>query len=73
MHIEERALDSQRFNAPILNKEENLSKMPKNLPVYFIAGEEDPVGDYGEGVKKAYHDFENAGMENLSIQTQTFT
>jgi len=51
-----------------LNKEENLSKMPKNLPVYFIAGEEDPVGDYGEGVKKAYHDFENAGMENLSIK-----
>lgn len=24
MHIEERALDSQRFNAPTLNKEENL-------------------------------------------------
>ena len=24
MHIEERALDSQRFNAPILNKEEKL-------------------------------------------------
>lgn len=24
MHIEERVLDPQRFNAPILNKEENL-------------------------------------------------
>lgn len=40
----------------------NLQKMPKEIPVLFLAGTEDPVGDYGEGVKKVYGDFEEAGM-----------
>ena len=25
-------------------------KVPKNLPIYNIAGDQDPVGNYGEGV-----------------------
>ncbi len=51
-----------------LNKEENLKAMPKNLPVYFIAGDMDPVGNYGEGVRKAYEDFQKAGMERVSLK-----
>lgn len=51
-----------------LNKEENLREMPKELPVFFIAGDMDPVGNYGEGVKKAYEDFKKAGMERLSMK-----
>lgn len=51
-----------------LNDTDNLSRMPKQLPVHFIAGDMDPVGAYGEGVKKAYQDFEKAGMERISIQ-----
>lgn len=51
-----------------LNQEENLDAMPKKLPVYFIAGNMDPVGNYGEGVKKAYEDFRKAGMERLSLK-----
>ena len=30
-----------------LNKAENIQSMPKSLPVFFIAGEKDPVGNYG--------------------------
>lgn len=51
-----------------LNQEENLNAMPKELPVHFIAGDMDPVGAYGEGVKKAYHDFEKAGMKKISLK-----
>lgn len=51
-----------------LNKEENLKVMPKELPVFFIAGDMDPVGDYGEGVRKAYDDFKKVGMEHISIK-----
>lgn len=51
-----------------LNKEENLKAMPKELPVFFIAGDMDPVGDYGEGVRKAYDDFKKVGMEHISIK-----
>lgn len=31
----------------------NLKNMKKHLPVFFIAGAEDPVGPYGKGVEKA--------------------
>ncbi len=51
-----------------LNKTENLNKMPKDLPVIFISGDMDPVGDYGEGVRKAYEDFQNAGMKRISMK-----
>lgn len=51
-----------------LNKEENLKAMPKNLPVHFIAGDMDPVGNYGEGVRKAYEDFRKVGMERISMK-----
>lgn len=51
-----------------LNQEENLNVMPKTLPVYFIAGDMDPVGDYGNGVKKAYEDFSKIGMERITLK-----
>lgn len=51
-----------------LNQEENINAMPKSLPVHFIAGDMDPVGNYGKGVKKAYEDFEKAGMERISLK-----
>lgn len=51
-----------------LNREENLNAMPKNLPVHFIAGDMDPVGNYGEGVRKAYEDFQKVGMERVSLK-----
>ena len=51
-----------------LNMEENLKAMPQELPVYFIAGDMDPVGNYGEGVKKAYEDFRKVGMKHISLK-----
>lgn len=51
-----------------LNKMENVSRMPKDLPVYFIAGGMDPVGNYGKGVRKAYEDFKKADMKRLSLK-----
>ena len=51
-----------------LNQQENLQQMPKSLPVLFIAGDKDPVGNYGEGVRKAYESFAKAGMERIDIK-----
>lgn len=51
-----------------LNRRENLEQMPKELPVLFIAGDKDPVGDMGEGVKKAYQSFEQVGMEHIDLK-----
>ena len=44
-----------------------INAVPKNLPVFFVAGEDDPVGDYGKGVKKAYEKFKKAGVESVSV------
>ncbi len=49
-------------------KKENLAKMPKSLPVLFIAGTRDPVGDCGKGVKRCFDAFRSAGMADAALK-----
>jgi alpha-beta hydrolase superfamily lysophospholipase len=42
-----------------------LERMPKSLPVILIAGEQDPVGDSGKGVRKVESLFRKYGMQNV--------
>ena len=42
--------------------------MPKNLPVLFVSGEDDPVGDFGKGVKKVADMFKESGMKRVSCK-----
>ena len=44
-----------------------IKAVPKNLPVYFVAGADDPVGDYGKGVIKAKDKFVKAGIKDVSL------
>ena len=53
-----------RFN----QKNASLDAMRKDLPVYFIAGGDDPVGAYGDGVRKAVQQFKKHGMQNVSMK-----
>ena len=46
----------------------NIALMNKSKPVYFMSGEEDPVGDYGKGVERAYKAFCNAGCQDVTIR-----
>ncbi len=50
-----------------LNKKENLSNMPKDLPVLFISGTDDPVGDYFKGVQRAVDSFKEVGMQDITV------
>lgn len=45
-----------------------LERMPKELPVMFMAGREDPVGDYGRAVERVYTSFRQMGMRNVSLK-----
>ena len=45
-----------------------LKKMPLDLPVLFIAGEEDPVGNRGKGVRKVEKLFEDVGMKRVECR-----
>lgn len=51
-----------------LHNPEYLGRMPRSLPVLFIAGDKDPVGNFGEGVKKAAASFREIGMEHVQCK-----
>ena len=51
-----------------ITKQKNIDKMNKDAPVYFMSGAEDPVGDYGAGVEKAYKCFCEAGLRDVMIR-----
>lgn len=41
---------------------------PKDLPVLFVAGDGDPVGNYGEGVRRVWAMLGDAGVKDLTCQ-----
>lgn len=51
-----------------LHDKEYLVQMPKELPVFFVSGKEDPVGDYGQAVEAVYKTFTELGMQNVSCK-----
>ena len=51
-----------------LTKQSNIDKMNKDAPIYFMSGAEDPVGDYGAGVEKAYRAFCDAGLHDVTMK-----
>lgn len=46
----------------------SLDNMKKDLPVFFIAGGDDPVGNYGAGVRQAAENFKKHGMERVELR-----
>ena len=50
-----------------LKKTEELKKIPPDLPILLISGEEDPTGDYGIGVKKIAQEYQDAGLTNVKV------
>ena len=51
-----------------IEKPENLAGMKKDLPVFFVAGGDDPVGNYGKGIHACAGAFRKAGMADVSIK-----
>ena len=41
--------------------------VPKDLPLLFVAGAEDPVGDCGRGVARAVDEYRNAGVRLVEM------
>lgn len=51
-----------------IQNKNNVEKIPKRLPILFIAGEADPVGNYGKSVKAIYAAYKDAGIKNVNIR-----
>lgn len=44
-----------------------MQRVPKDLPLLLISGDEDPVGEYGKGVKRACKAYQRAGLKHVEL------
>lgn len=51
----------------LCNSKKCFNDTKNDLPILLIAGDKDPVGNYGKGVKEVYHNFKAAGKEDATI------
>lgn len=52
----------------VINRNDWYTSVPLELPIYLIAGEEDPVGNYGKGVKEVYDGLVDSKHTDVSIK-----
>ena len=50
------------------NGKAHFAAFPKDLPTLVVSGEDDPVGDYGKGVRFVYNSLKKAGAGDLSLK-----
>lgn len=46
----------------------NIEKVDKNLPIYIFAGDKDPVGKFGKGIKKLYKNYKKVGIKDVEFK-----
>ena len=51
-----------------VNRQERNEKVPKTLPIFFVAGREDPVGNFGKSVESIYKNYKSCGIQDVSIK-----
>ena len=51
-----------------ITNRKNVARMKKTLPVLFLSGDKDPVGENGKGVIRAYKSFLKAGMTDVTMK-----
>ncbi len=51
-----------------ISRRSNYGRTPADLPVFFIAGQEDPVGNYGSGPKRAAAHLQEAGVRDVTCR-----
>ena len=52
----------------VINRPDWYTSVPQNLPVYLIAGDEDPVGNYGKGIKQVYLNLIDSKHTDVSMK-----
>ena len=46
----------------------NIDKMDKDAPILLIAGQDDPVGNMGAGVRRTHDAFKRAGIKDVTLK-----
>ena len=51
-----------------INKAQVIAQVPRDLPILFLSGNQDPVGDGGKGVRQVFHAFQRAGINDVRMK-----
>lgn len=51
-----------------LQDKKNVKRIPKELPLFLVAGADDPVGDFGKSVNRVYETYREAGIRDVRIK-----
>ena len=51
-----------------MNDKEEMAKIPKDLPVYIVSGDKDPVGECGKGVQEVYDSLKAVGLQKVEMK-----
>ena len=51
-----------------IRKRKNVHKIPKKLPIFICAGDQDPVGNYGKAPKAVHKSFVDAGIKDVVLK-----
>ena len=46
----------------------NIYKIERDFPVFFVSGEDDPVGGFGKGVRRVYQKYVDAGIQDVELK-----
>ena len=52
----------------LIHQADQIARVPKHVPLFFIAGEEDPVGHFGKAVQQVYEQYKHNGVQHVSIK-----
>ena len=51
-----------------MEKNEDLPMVPRMLPILLAAGTDDPVGNFGRGVRKIYDQYRTSGLQDVTLR-----
>ena len=52
----------------LMQKPENIKKIPRDLPLFLVSGADDPVGGFGKGVEAAFQGYHKAGLRDVQMK-----
>ena len=51
-----------------INQKKNIESIPKNLPLFIVSGEKDPVGGWGAGPARLYETYKKRGFTDVRLR-----
>ena len=51
-----------------IQRQQNVNRIPKNLPILVVSGAQDPVGEFGKGPRLVAESFLKAGIHDVTLK-----